>query len=118
MEIKNAESLIRNWTLKEITEMPLTEVQTVANGGNVTYVGVNLLEFCNQSGMLWYAGLIDVIGASGQAAALNVFQTWSSTTYPRYQIYNRIILAFAKNGEWMTNKTDRSVQLIAPGFGS
>ncbi|MGD0330402.1 MAG: molybdopterin-dependent oxidoreductase [Nitrososphaeria archaeon] len=107
----------RTWTLKEISKMPLTSVNTVINGENATYIGVSLLEFCNQSGMLWDAGPIDIIGANGQSVTLNVFQAWNSTAYPRYQINNRIILAFVKNGQWMTNETGGPVELITPWFG-
>lgn len=107
----------RTWTLKEISEMPLTNVNVVTDGENTTYIGVSLLEFCNQSGMFWDAGPIRIIATNGQSVTLNVFQAWNSTAYPRYQINNRIILAFVKDGQWMTKETGGPVKLITPAFG-
>jgi DMSO/TMAO reductase YedYZ molybdopterin-dependent catalytic subunit len=108
----------RTWSLKDMTNMPLTEVTTMTNGDNETYLGVSLLEFCNQSSIRWDAGSINVIGVSGQRATLSVFQAWNSTAYPRYQIRNRIVLAFTRNGQWLTNETGGPVRLVTPGFGA
>ncbi|PVX26368.1 MAG: hypothetical protein CW691_01665 [Candidatus Bathyarchaeum sp.] len=106
----------KTFTLKEISEMPLTTVVTVVNGKNVTYNGVTLFDFCNVSGMLWDAGPINVISEDGQKTTLNVFQAWNSTAYPYYQDSNRITLVFVKDGEWMTQEMGGPVKLIAPYF--
>jgi DMSO/TMAO reductase YedYZ molybdopterin-dependent catalytic subunit len=108
----------KTWTLKEISEMPLTSVIAVVNGENATYIGVTLFDFCNRSGMLWDAETINIIAEDGQEASLNIFQAWNSTTYPYYQVNNRIALVFVKNGEWMTKETGGPVQLIAPYFSA
>ncbi len=105
-------------TLKQITQMPLNEVKAAVNGENATYQGVTLFDFCNNTDMLWDAGPIDVTGAGGQKATINIFQAWNSTTYPYYQNENRITLVFAKNGQWMTETDGGPVRLIAPCFAS
>lgn len=103
-------------TLKEMTQMPLTTVNTIIDGENATYKGVTLLDFCNKSSMFWDAGPIDVISANGERATLTTFQAWNSTFYPYYQINNRIMLVFVKNGQWLTDETGGPVRLIAPYF--
>lgn len=103
-------------TLKEMTQMPLTTVNTVIDGENATYKGVTLLDFCERSGMDWDAGTINIISANGDEAALTVFQAWNSTSFPRGQNNSRIMLAFVKNGQWLTNETGGPVRLIAPYF--
>src|SRR5208283_4929685 len=92
-------------TLKEMTQMPLTTVNTVIDGENATYKGVTLLDFCTRNGMDWDAGPINIISANGDEATLTAFQAWNSTSYPYYQNNNRIMLVFVKNGQWMTNET-------------
>jgi DMSO/TMAO reductase YedYZ molybdopterin-dependent catalytic subunit len=108
----------RTWTLKEISQMPLTSVMVEVNGENVTYQGVSLTEFCNQIGCRWDAGPIDVTSVDGHEASLNIFQAWNSTNYPYYQISNRITLVFVEDGEWMTQDMGGPVQLVAPSFSS
>jgi DMSO/TMAO reductase YedYZ molybdopterin-dependent catalytic subunit len=103
-------------TLKEMTQMPLTTVNTVIDGENATYKGVTLLEFCERSGMDWDAGAINIISANGDEATVSVFQAWNSTSFPRGQNNSRIMLAFVKNGQWMSNGTGGPVRLIAPDF--
>jgi DMSO/TMAO reductase YedYZ molybdopterin-dependent catalytic subunit len=106
----------KNQTLSDISKMPLTEV--IAN--NATYIGVTLFQFCNETGIGWDAGPLTVIGANGQSAALNIFEAWNSSYYPyssytpdlyKYQV---MVLAFVKNGQWMTSITGGPVTLVAP----
>jgi DMSO/TMAO reductase YedYZ molybdopterin-dependent catalytic subunit len=106
----------KTWTLKELTQMPLTDV-TVKNQ-NATYCGVALSDFCSQTGILWDAGPLNIISATGQLAELNVFQAWNSTNYPINQDYNAIVLAFIKDGEWINDTSGGPVKLIAPSFAS
>ncbi len=105
-------------SLKELTQMQLTSVNVMLEGENVTFIGVEVNEFCTQTGISWDAGTLNFIGADGQAASLNVFQAWNSTFYPYYYNNNVIILAFAKDGEWLTSETGGPVRLIAPYFSA
>jgi DMSO/TMAO reductase YedYZ molybdopterin-dependent catalytic subunit len=106
----------KSWTLDEISKMPLTDV--IVKSENVTYAGVTLIEFCTQTGISWDAGPLNIIGANGQSASMNIFQAWNSTYFPYGYSYNVIVLAFIKNGQWMTNQTGGPVKLIAPNFAS
>ena len=106
----------KTWTLNEISKMPLTDV--IVPSENATYRGVTLIQFCNETGVTWDAGPLNVIGANGQSAPLNIFQAWNSTYYPYYYNYNVMVLAFVKNGQWMTNETEGPVKLITPYFSS
>jgi DMSO/TMAO reductase YedYZ molybdopterin-dependent catalytic subunit len=105
-------------TLKELTQMPLTNVTTNVTGENATYVGVPFYDFCNLTGMQWDVGPIDIISADGTQATLNIFQAYNSSAYPYYYTNNIITLVFVKNGQWMTSETGGPVQLIAPYFTS
>jgi DMSO/TMAO reductase YedYZ molybdopterin-dependent catalytic subunit len=105
-------------TLKEITQMPLTNVTTVINGENATYVGVPFYDFCNITGMQWDVGPIEVISADGSKVTINIFQAYNSSEYPYYYTNNVITLAFVKNGQWMTNETGGPLKLIAPYFAA
>ena len=102
-------------TIKQLSQMQLTNV-TVLGGDNSTYTGVTLIEFCNQTGLNWDAGPLNIIGASGHNATLNVFQAWNSTYYPYYYNNNVIVLAFIKDGQWLANESGGPVKLIAPYF--
>ena len=103
-------------TLKEITQMPLTNVTATINGENATYIGVPLYDFSNKTGISWDAGPIDFISANGNKATLNIFQAYNSSAYPYYYNNNVIMVAFVKNGQWMTNETGGPVKLVAPYF--
>jgi DMSO/TMAO reductase YedYZ molybdopterin-dependent catalytic subunit len=105
-------------TLKEISQMPLTNVTAVINGENATYIGVPFYDFCNITGMQWDVGPIDIINAQGARATLNIFQAYNSSAYPYYYTNNVITLAFVKNGQWMTNETGGPLKLVAPYFAA
>jgi len=101
-------------TLKELSQMSLTNVTTEVGDKNQTFLGVTLIDFCNKTGVSWDAGPLDIIGAHGAEATLSTFQAWNSTYYPYYYNNNVIVLAFAQNGQWLTNATGGPVRLIAP----
>ncbi len=105
-------------TLKEISQMPLTNVTIDINGENATYLGVPFYDFCNMTGMQWDVGPIEVISADGTKATVNIFQAYNSSAYPYYYTNNVITLAFAKNGQWMTNETGGPAKLVAPYFAA
>ncbi len=116
IEVTGDVSQQKTWTLNEIDKMPLTDV--IVKSENATYRGVALTEFCNQTGILWGAGPLNIISATEQSATLSTFQAWNSTYYPYSYSYNVIVLAFIKNGQWMTKQTGGPVKLIAPDFAS
>ena len=107
----------KTWILQEITHMPLTTVTAEVDGENASFVGVALIDFCNKTGAKWDTETITVTSADGQSANLNIFQAWNSTAYPYYQETNRIVLAFVKNGQWMTHGDEGTVRLVTPSFG-
>ena len=106
----------QTWSINDLTKMPLTDV--IVKSENATYRGVSLSDFCNQTGVQWDAGTITIIGESGQNATLNIYQSWNSTTYAYNHQYNSIILAFIKNGEWLSSQDGEPVKLVAPSFNS
>ena len=101
-------------TVKDLSQMPLTNVTHTIKGETANYVGVTLLEILNRTGASWDSGLIKVTASDGFNKTLNVYQAWNSTQYPG----SEIILAFVKNGQWMTNSTGGPIQLITPGLAS
>jgi DMSO/TMAO reductase YedYZ molybdopterin-dependent catalytic subunit len=106
----------RTWNINDLTKMPLTDV--IVKSENATYRGVALSDFCNQTGTQWDAGAITISGESGQTATINIYQAWNSTTYTYNHQYNSIVLAFIKNGEWLSSQEGGPVKLIAPSFDS
>jgi DMSO/TMAO reductase YedYZ molybdopterin-dependent catalytic subunit len=106
----------KSFTLDEISKMPLTNV--IVKNENATYCGVTLIEFCSRTGVLWDAGSLKIISANGESATLSIFDAWNSTYYPYDYDFNVIVLAFIKNGQWMTNQTGGPAKLIAPDFAS
>lgn len=101
-------------SVSDMTEMPLTNVTHTIKGETATYVGVLLTEFCEQSGVSWCAGPVEVTASDGYAKTVNLYQAWNSTQYPE----EKMILAFVKDGEYMTEETGGPVQLIAPSLAS
>ncbi len=101
-------------TVKDLSEMPLANVTHTIKGENANYVGVTLLEVLNQTDVPWDAGLISVAASDGFNKTLNIYQAWNSTQYSG----SEIILAFVKNGQWMTSDNGGPIQLIAPGLAS
>lgn len=101
-------------TVENLSQMPLTNVTNTINGETAMYIGVTLLEFLNRTGASWDTGLINAVSTGGDSKTVNLYQAWNSTQYP----HNEIILAFVKNGEWMTSSNGGPVQLITPGLAS
>jgi DMSO/TMAO reductase YedYZ molybdopterin-dependent catalytic subunit len=106
----------KTYTLKELTQMPMTNVTVAVNGENATYFGVDFYSFCNQTGMNWDVGPVEVISADGTKATLNIIQAYNSTHYPYRYNDNVIMLAYSKNDQWMTNETGGPLKLITPYF--
>jgi DMSO/TMAO reductase YedYZ molybdopterin-dependent catalytic subunit len=100
--------------VEDLAQMPLTNVTHTIKGETATYIGVTLLEVLNRIGASWDAGLINVIATDGYSKVINLYQAWNSTQY----LHNEIILAFVKNGEWMTSDSGGPIQLITPGLVS
>jgi DMSO/TMAO reductase YedYZ molybdopterin-dependent catalytic subunit len=109
---------VKTWTLQEITHMPLTTVTAEVDGENASFLGVALIDFCNKTGAKWDTETITVTSVEGKSADLNIFQAWNSTAYPYYQETNRIVLAFVKNGQWMTHDLGGPMKLVTPSFGA
>ncbi|MCW4022589.1 MAG: molybdopterin-dependent oxidoreductase [Candidatus Bathyarchaeota archaeon] len=101
-------------SVSDMTEMPLTNVTHTIKDETATYVGVLLTDFCELSGVNWYAGTVEVCASDGYSKTVNLYQAWNSTQYPE----ELMILAFVKDGEYMTEETGGPVQLIAPSLVS
>ncbi|MCW4006412.1 MAG: molybdopterin-dependent oxidoreductase [Candidatus Bathyarchaeota archaeon] len=106
----------QTWTVKELSELPVTNVTVPVDCVNETYVGVPLFDFCNYTGILWDAGTINVIGSQGNQATLNIYQAYNSSAYPYFYNDNVIMLAIAKDGQWLTPQTGGPIKLVAPYF--
>jgi DMSO/TMAO reductase YedYZ molybdopterin-dependent catalytic subunit len=106
----------QTWTINDLTKMPLTDVTVKSE--NATYRGVALSDFCSQTGTQWDTGAITVTSGGGQNATLNVYHAWNSTAYTYNHQYNSIVLAFIKNGEWLSSQDGGPVKLVAPYFNS
>jgi DMSO/TMAO reductase YedYZ molybdopterin-dependent catalytic subunit len=100
-------------TINDLSKMPLTNVTHTIKGENANYVGVTLLELLNQTGASWDAGYINVI-ADGYNRTVNLYQVYNSTQYPG----NEVILAFVKDGKWITDTSEGPLKLITPGLAS
>jgi DMSO/TMAO reductase YedYZ molybdopterin-dependent catalytic subunit len=108
----------KTYTVKDLTQMPQTNVTVTTNGKNATYVGVDFYKFCNQTGMNWDVGPVEVISADGTKATLNIIQAYNSTFYPYRYNDNVIMLAYAKDGQWLTNQTGGPLRLVVPYYGA
>ena len=94
--------------------MPLTNVTSTIKGETANYVGVTLLELLNKAGAGWDTGNITVFASDGYNKTINFYQAYNSTQYPG----NEIILAFVKNGKWITDTSEGPFKLITPGFAN
>jgi DMSO/TMAO reductase YedYZ molybdopterin-dependent catalytic subunit len=101
-------------SVSDMTQMPLTNVTHTIKGETGTYVGVLFTEFCERSGVSWCAGPVEVAASDGYSKTVNLYQAWNSTQYPE----EKMILAFVKDGEYMTEETGGPVQLIAPSLAT
>ncbi|PVX27534.1 MAG: hypothetical protein CW716_01820 [Candidatus Bathyarchaeum sp.] len=101
-------------SVSDMTEMPLTNVTHTIKGETGTYVGVLFTDFCERSGVSWYAGPVEVTASDGYSKTVNLYQAWNSTQYPE----EKMILAFVKDGKYLTEETGGPVQLIAPSIAS
>jgi DMSO/TMAO reductase YedYZ molybdopterin-dependent catalytic subunit len=101
-------------TINDLTQMPLTNVTSTIKGETANYVGVSMLQILDSTGASWDAGFINVIASDGFNRTINTYQAYNSTQYPGKEI----ILAFAKNGNWITDTTEGPLKLITPDLAS
>jgi DMSO/TMAO reductase YedYZ molybdopterin-dependent catalytic subunit len=109
-DISNQKTL----TVKELSQMPLTNVTSTIKGETANYVGVTLLELLNNAGAGWDTGNITVFASDGYNKTINFYQAYNSTQYPG----NEIIVAFAKDDKWITDSSEGPFKLITPGFAN
>ena len=101
-------------SITELSAMPLTNVTCTIKDETANYVGVSMLELLNRTGASWDVGFITVIASDGFSRTINTYQAYNNSQYPG----NEIILAFAKDGEWMTDTAEGPLKLITPGLAS
>jgi DMSO/TMAO reductase YedYZ molybdopterin-dependent catalytic subunit len=101
-------------TINDLAQMPLTNVTSTIKGETANYIGVTLLQLLNHTDASWDAGFINVIAYDGFNKTINTYQVYNSTQYPGKEI----ILAFAKNGNWITDAAEGPLKLITPDLAS
>ncbi len=101
-------------SIDDLKQMPLTNVTHTIKGETANYVGVSLIDLLNSTDAPWDTGLITVTSSDGYSKTINFYQIYNSTQYENSQI----ILAFSKDGNWITNTTEGPLKLIAPPLES
>jgi DMSO/TMAO reductase YedYZ molybdopterin-dependent catalytic subunit len=99
-------------TIDDLTQIPLTNVTVTNKEETANYLGVSLLTMLNKTSPSWYTGNLNVKGTDTQCT-LNTYQALNSTYYSGKEY----ILAFAKNGQWLTTQTGGPLQLVTPETG-
>jgi DMSO/TMAO reductase YedYZ molybdopterin-dependent catalytic subunit len=101
-------------SINDLTQMTAVSVTSTIKGETATYVGVTLIELLNKTDASWDTGALNVFASDGFNKTLTVYQAFNSTQYPG----SEIILAYAKNGNWITDTSEGPLKLIAPGLAS
>jgi DMSO/TMAO reductase YedYZ molybdopterin-dependent catalytic subunit len=101
-------------SIADLEQMPLTSVTSTIKGETATYAGVTITQILNTKNASWDTGFIRVSASDGFSRTINSFQAYNSTQYPG----NEYIIAFAKNGEWITDTTEGPLKLITPDLSS
>jgi DMSO/TMAO reductase YedYZ molybdopterin-dependent catalytic subunit len=101
-------------TVRDVSQMPLTNVTSTIKGETANYVGVTLLTLLNKAGASWDTGAITIIGSDNYNKTINFYQAYNSTQYPG----SEVIVAIAKNGKWITDASEGPFKLITPSFAS
>ena len=114
LKIAGNVNIEKTFTIGELSQMPLTSVTYTIKGETATYIGVTITELLNKTGASWDTGLITVIAGDGYKNTINTYQAYNSTQYPG----SEFILAFTKDGQWITNTTEGPLKLIVPGLTS
>lgn len=100
-------------TVNDLTQMPLTNITATVGGVTATYIGVAITQLLNQTDTTWDVGTVNIIGAD-QAHSITTYQALNSSYYPD----NSYILAFVKNGEWLTAQTGGPLRFVAPDLAA
>ncbi|MCL5876777.1 MAG: molybdopterin-dependent oxidoreductase [Candidatus Bathyarchaeota archaeon] len=101
-------------SISDLAQMPLTTVTHTIKGETATYIGVTVTHLLNETGASWGAGFIDVIAGDGFKRTINTYQAFNSTQYEG----SEFILAFVKDGQWISDTSEGPLKLIAPGLVS
>jgi len=114
MKITGDIAEVKTLTISELTHMPITSVTTTIKDETANYVGITVTQLLNSTGASWDVGFINVIAGDGFKRTINTYQAYNSTQYSG----NEFILAFAKDGQWITDSTDGPLKLITPGLAT
>jgi DMSO/TMAO reductase YedYZ molybdopterin-dependent catalytic subunit len=101
-------------TVKDLSQMPLTNVTSTIKGETANYVGVTLVTLLNKAGASWDVGEITIIGSGNYNKTINFYQAYNSTQYAG----SEVIVAISKDGKWITDTTEGPFKLVTPGFAS
>jgi DMSO/TMAO reductase YedYZ molybdopterin-dependent catalytic subunit len=114
LKITGDVSAEKTLTIQDLSQIPLTNVTYTIKGETANYVGVTITELLNRTSASWDTGFITVIATDGFNRTINTYQAYNSTQYPG----SEIILAFAKNGKWITDTSEGPLKLITPALAS
>jgi DMSO/TMAO reductase YedYZ molybdopterin-dependent catalytic subunit len=101
-------------SMAELSAMPLTNVTCTIKDETANYVGVSMLDLLNRTGASWDVGFISALASDGFTRTINTYQVYNNSQYPG----NDIILAFVKDGKWITDTSEGPLKLITPGLPS
>ncbi len=104
----------KSLSIADLTQMPLTSVTSTIKGETATYIGVTIMQLLNCTNASWDAGSIQVSASDGFSRTITTYQAYNSTQYPG----NEYILAFVKDGKWITDNTEGPLKLITPDLAS
>jgi len=99
-------------TIADLTQMPITNVTSNITGETATYVGVTITQLLNSTGASWDTGAVQVIASDGFGRTITTYQAYNSTMY----VGKEFILAYAKDGQWITDSSEGPLKLITPGL--
>lgn len=101
-------------SISDLAQMPLTTVTHIIKGETATYIGVTVMQLLDETEASWDVGFINVIAGDGFKRTINTYQAFNSTQYSG----SEFILAFVKNGRWITDSAEGPLKLIAPSLES
>jgi DMSO/TMAO reductase YedYZ molybdopterin-dependent catalytic subunit len=99
-------------TIADLKQMPLTLVTQTSDGETANYVGIEVTELLKNVGAEWDVGLVSFRSEDVTKCTIDTYQAYNSTLFSGYEF----ILAFAKNGQWLSNQPQGPFVLVAPGL--
>lgn len=99
-------------TIADLKQMPLTMVKQTSDSETANYVGIAVTELLKNVEAEWDVGLVSFRSKDVTKCTIDTYQAYNSTLFSG----SEFILAFAKNGQWLSSQTQGSFVLVAPGL--